>query len=184
MALHMFVNQKLHVFRDIKGAGETADTLLEIQTRLDKSIRDVREVSHNLMPKEFEVNKLTEIIQQHVQSLENNTNINFVLMADEKINTLPKNIQLHLYRMVSELISNILRHSQASEAIIQILTIDHKIQLMVEDDGIGVRAEGGTYGIGLKNIRTRVELLKGKLTIDSGKMGTVIIIEIPGYERG
>jgi signal transduction histidine kinase len=53
------------------------------------------------------------------------------------------------------------------------------VQLMVEDDGIGIDKEKQVKGIGLKNIRTRVEHLKGKLNIDSSTKGTILIVEIP-----
>ena len=69
-------------------------------------------------------------------------------------------------------------HSKATEATIQLLYDDEELVIMAEDNGIGIRKSGST-GIGMKNIYSRVNYINGKISVDSGKKGTTIIINVP-----
>ncbi|MEM8891425.1 MAG: ATP-binding protein, partial [Bacteroidota bacterium] len=89
--------------------------------------------------------------------------------------------QVSMFRIVQELLRNTVKHAQAKELIVQVQTDPDQISLTVEDDGIGYQdSNSKSDGIGLMNVRSRVELLKGSLDIDSrpGK-GTSIYICIP-----
>jgi len=90
--------------------------------------------------------------------------------------------ELQLYRIVQELVSNILKHSEATETNIQLNQNEGSVNLIVEDDGVGfvpkesIKADG----IGLSNLKARVAKLDGTFHIDSGKgAGTTISIDIP-----
>ena len=88
-----------------------------------------------------------------------------------------------LFKIVNEIITNILKHSQAKEVTIQFL-IDEDIQLIVEDNGIGFNLEKALKkeGMGLKNIHQRVKNRNGVIHISSTKGNTTIIINIPLHE--
>jgi signal transduction histidine kinase len=92
-----------------------------------------------------------------------------------------KAIDLHVYRICSELINNAIKHSQFNNLSIQLIQQHQTLTIVVEDDGIGFDP---TYtenkGIGFISIKSRLEALSGEFKIDSvvGK-GTTIIIEIP-----
>ena len=92
-----------------------------------------------------------------------------------------KPTQLLLYRIVQELLSNVLKHARASEVFVQCSQSEDIFYITVEDDGAGFDQEEITHrkGIGLDNIRHRVDFLKGSLEIESnpGK-GTIVNIEI------
>lgn len=90
-------------------------------------------------------------------------------------------IEIECYRILQELISNVLKHSKAKNISIQLSIIGNEINLMVEDDGIGFNIENtDSIGLGLRNIEERVEGLNGYFEIDSGKgSGTTVIINIP-----
>jgi two-component system, NarL family, sensor kinase len=97
-------------------------------------------------------------------------------------NRLEYAIEINLYRIIQELISNILKHSKASEVSIQLLKKVARLNIVVEDNGIGFDIDQikNKKGMGLKNIESRVDSLKGEFNIDSGKgAGTTITIEIP-----
>ena len=83
-----------------------------------------------------------------------------------------------IYRIINELMNNIVKHSQAQRALVQILVNEVDVQLMVEDDGIGMKTGPLHYGIGMKNIQSRVDFLKGEMSMDSNEKGTVIIIHM------
>jgi signal transduction histidine kinase len=98
-------------------------------------------------------------------------------------NPLPDNktLQLHLYRMMLELINNTLKHAVAKNAIIQLVCDKHTLILMLEDDGVGFDAEAKKQeGLGLLSLQSRVDALNGHLQFDSSpNAGTTVTIEIP-----
>lgn len=87
----------------------------------------------------------------------------------------------NIYRIVTEIFTNILKHAQATEATIQLLIDNTSAQLIAEDNGTGFSVEQAqnTKGMGIKNIRQRVNLMKGKLHISSDRGNTTYIIDIP-----
>jgi len=91
---------------------------------------------------------------------------------------LPQEIETGIYRIALELISNVIKHSSASDVIIQLSRSDNNIILTVEDNGIGVK-QAENRGIGITNIASRVKALNGSFTIEAlpGK-GTLAIVKI------
>jgi len=86
--------------------------------------------------------------------------------------------ELMIYRILMELTSNIFKHSGATESTIQIVYHATYLELIAEDNGHGFSSKS-TDGIGIKNVRSRVDYLGGQINIDSGHAGTTIIIQIP-----
>ncbi len=95
---------------------------------------------------------------------------------------LDNSLEIMLFRIVQELITNIIKHAQASEAIIHLTHHGDTVNLMIEDNGVGFDAPNlkPTMGMGLYSIQKKVENLGGRVTIESitGK-GTSVIIDIP-----
>jgi signal transduction histidine kinase len=92
--------------------------------------------------------------------------------------------KIHLYRMIQELLGNILKHAKASDVTLQLLKNERNLLLTVEDNGCGFAPENtDADGIGLSNIKSRVETLHGTFLLESapGK-GVFISIEIPEQE--
>jgi two-component system NarL family sensor kinase len=93
---------------------------------------------------------------------------------------LDKATEIIIYRIVQELVSNILKHASASEAFIQLIREDHRLNIVVEDNGRGFDTSllEKSGGAGWANIRSRVEYLKGQMDLHSepGK-GTLVNIE-------
>jgi two-component system NarL family sensor kinase len=85
---------------------------------------------------------------------------------------------LHLYRIIQELVTNTLKHSNATRVRIELTQIDDDITLIYEDNGQGFDLGTAKRGMGMQNIKTRVNQINGKLTLDSSLNGTTCIIEI------
>lgn len=87
----------------------------------------------------------------------------------------------NIYKIVSEICNNTLKHAQATDATIQFLIDPTTAQLIAEDNGTGFSAEKvqDVKGMGIKNVKERVALMKGKLHISSNKGNTTYIIDIP-----
>jgi signal transduction histidine kinase len=91
-----------------------------------------------------------------------------------------ENVEISLYRIIQELISNIIRHSAATEVSIQLFKNQQKVVLIVEDNGIGFDALQKAEGIGLMNIKSRLNTLNGEVNYTpSPGSGTVATIRIP-----
>ena len=147
---------------------------------IDKASNDVRNIAHDLMPKDFENTDLPTILQSFFYRLNGQSTPQFTFFHTEALLPLSKQFELVLFRIILELVTNITRHSGATEATVQLVYHEIGLNLIVEDNGRGFDTDAKS-GIGLKNIRSRVAYLKGKVHIDSNSRGTTTIINLP-YE--
>ena len=110
------------------------------------------------------------------------TNFVYVTSFDEHINweRINGGLKMNLYRIIQEAIQNINKYSKAKHVDIEFKNEDDQLTLSIKDNGIGFDAETKKIGIGLKNMKARVDKLKAKLSIESenGK-GTLITIKVP-----
>lgn len=153
----------------------------KINGMLDEAMDSVRRISHDMATGILTEQGIEGALKQLCERFELSGRITITLNTyglDEKVDSA---IELNIYRVIQELLTNIIKHAQAQKVVIQ-LTKSHKnINLMVEDDGKGfdVKDTAGK-GIGLSNINNRVQKLNGSWNIDSVKgKGTTIIIDIP-----
>lgn len=146
---------------------------------LDQATKELRAISHDMLPGHLNdlglvvaLEALCEKIQQtHVLEC------TFVSFGIEQ--RLSRPLELTLYRICQELLTNIVKHSKATESSVQLIRHESSIMLQVEDNGIGLpRQPSG--GIGLENINSRLRLVNGIISIDSSReSGTSVVVEIP-----
>jgi len=156
--------------------------LTTIINRMHNACEEVRHISHNLTPPSFSRTNFTKTVQQFLSKTDMSSDISFSyeLFDKKQLNNLGLDLKVDVYRMLQELINNTLKHSKASEVFVSLVAHEDYINLMVEDNGIGIKKEQTAEGIGLKNIKSRLDLLKGKVTIDSQpNKGSIINIDIP-----
>jgi signal transduction histidine kinase len=153
----------------------TLDVIIKV---VDKASADTRNISHNLMPPEFEKTTLEDLLSNHYTKLnsESSTHFHFHISGDP--GHFSKEDELIIYRILMEVTGNILKHSGASEATVQLIYYSDQLEVMAEDNGKGM-VERVKDGIGLKNIQSRVNYLGGTTKMDSGPGGTTIMIKIP-----
>lgn len=131
-----------------------------LKKMLSNAYDEVRLLSHNLLPEEFEKQGLSAALQYFVRKVNQNSSIKFELQIDDTIGKLDKKVEFELYSICLELVNNILKHSKATEAKIKLFKVGNNVKLIVEDNGIGI-FENNSDGKGMKNVRARVESLKG-----------------------
>jgi signal transduction histidine kinase len=156
----------------------------QIQSMVEGACKEVRLISHNLLPEELEKYGLQMALEKMFERLNFSTRIDFTLntkglkeMEDSKV-IINKKASFHIYSICLELINNILKHSQASDAALTFRKNGEMIELFMRDNGVGLSEEQQENGF--KNIKERVEALKGKLNILSEKEeGSRIQISIP-----
>ena len=87
--------------------------------------------------------------------------------------------KLHVYRIIQELLNNALKHANASEIDVQVNKADGALFIVVEDDGTGFDQSNSTQGLGLGNLQSRVNVLRGEMEIDSSpQRGTSVTVHI------
>jgi two-component system, NarL family, sensor histidine kinase LiaS len=131
-----------------------------VQTMFDKAYDDIRLLSHNLLPEEFERFGLVITLQNFIRKINKNTTIQFDLKVNENFGRVDKKIEFELYSICLELVNNIMKHSKASEAMIELSHSQNQIKLTVSDNGIGT-FNNDSDGKGMKNVQARVKSLNG-----------------------
>lgn len=155
---------------------------LEMAHILNKqAIGDARKISHGLMITGINENGLKHLIEQICKNTSKPEHLilyEYKNVDEGKINSETK---IHLYRIVQELVVNILKHSSASEAKIRLsISPANKLKLVVSDNGIGFDLKNIKYGAGLHNVMYRNTILNGKIDISStGGKGTKVTIIVP-----
>lgn len=148
---------------------------------LDVSIRELRRVAHNMMPEMLVKFGLDEALKEYCSTVNATKLVEVKYQSLGVESRLNQSAEIIVYRIIQELLNNILKHSKASEAFIQVIREDKRLNIIVEDNGKGldIAALEKSKGAGWTNIRSRVEYLKGQLDINSepGK-GTLVNIEL------
>jgi len=152
--------------------------LKNILNIINKASADTRNISHNLMPPEFEETELYLLLSNFYSRLSTESSIIFHFHYSGTNHRFSKNNELLLYRIIMELTNNILKHSNAKEATIQLIYYDDHLEIMTEDNGQGF-SKNKDGGIGMKNIQSRINYLNGEMKIDTGTKGTTIVISVP-----
>jgi len=141
---------------------------------LDESIREMRRVAHHLMPDSLSRFGLKAAVSDFCSNL---PSVRFAYYGEES--RLEPKLEAMIYRSVHELVNNALKHSEANNIIVQIIKEDDRIAFTVQDDGRGFDPSAVNQGMGLQNIRTRVDSYNGIFDIDSRTgEGTEINVEI------
>jgi len=153
-----------------------------IAEQLDETYQLVRDISHTLIPKKFRQNAFTELVRDYTNSISSvgELEIGFHPHPEEGINSVEENVQMELFKIIQELMTNTLKHAEAKNVDIHLSLIERELSLIFEDNGNGFDTTKVSKGIGSHNMRNRINELNGQLNIDSviGR-GTVISIEIP-----
>jgi signal transduction histidine kinase len=147
---------------------------------IKEAIQEIRFLSHNLV-KDEDI-PLLQKLESLVSRFNDFSEIQFVFenFSEHQINQLDKITQQNIYMIIQEVLTNVIKHSKATEAFIQVFEREDKIlQFTIEDDGIGINNITENAGIGLKNIYKRANMSNLKLTVDSTPTGTIFILETP-----
>lgn len=153
-----------------------------IVSELDNSVKELRHISRNLMPESLLRFGLETALKDLCESVM--TEPKYIDFQSFQIQpSLPLKTQLNVYRIVQELLNNAIRHSGASHIIIQCSQNQETFFITVEDNGKGFEADlnvrTDVKGLGLANVKKRVDFMKGRLQVESViGSGTTIHIEL------
>lgn len=148
---------------------------------LDKATGDTRAISHSLGSSTLRELGLIAALREVVTDMGSNSDgVQFSFETSGIETTLPEYIELGLFRVAQELIANIVRHSGAESASVQLFCRENVVSLMVEDNGRGFDPRAQREGMGRRNIETRVHVMNGTVRFDSTPgHGTTVTVQIP-----
>ncbi len=189
--LHDGVGQQLSAVKMNMSAWDSEVSLTDIIQRnkfetliamIDDAVKEVRSVSHNMMPNALLRQGLAAAIRDFINKISSSGIIKIDLQIVGLNDRLQNTTESVLYRVLQECVSNIIKHANASEVSIQLIKHEAFLNLMIEDNGQGFDTTkmNDVSGIGLKNILSRIQYLNGHVEFDStpGK-GTTVNIDIP-----
>lgn len=149
---------------------------------LDSSIKEMRRVAHNMMPEVLVRYGLDAALKDYVAEINKSGVLKVVYQSmGMEHPVIERSAALAVFRIVQELLNNIIKHAQASEALVQVFGENSKLVVNVEDNGIGFdpRLSEEKGGMGWKNIRSRTDLLHGKVDVQSAPgAGTSVNLDI------
>ena len=151
---------------------------------IDKANNDLRAITHDLMPIEFEKYALPDVVSQLVDRVNQSSRTIFAFILFGKIHRLKPERELVAYRIIAELVQNALKHGGPGMAIMQLGYHSKHLSILVETPLEHQRTntvflEQMTPGIGQKNINYRAEYLRATLTTDSNAESHIVMLDIP-----
>jgi signal transduction histidine kinase len=153
---------------------------------VDKTSGELRNVMKNLSSETLQENGLVGALNELMENVNRMGLTHFNFLSHGLTKRLDNVIEINLYRVAQELINNCIKHAQATQATLQLIDYENTVLLMIEDNGKGFDTQNpkqvNNNGMGLKNIRNRVNFIKGTLKTESvlGK-GSTFIIETPKH---
>jgi two-component system NarL family sensor kinase len=160
------------------------DRIENVSGMLDNATNDIRRISHNLDSDVLNKFGLPDALKELCAHFKNATGMDVTFSGEYRKNALPNKAEMPLYRCVQELITNAIKHAEADTIEVSLNQLDDSVNLIVSDNGKGfdINKVDLTKSLGWRNMKSRIEHLKGKIHIDSNPIsGTSVIIELP-YE--
>jgi len=156
------------------------ESFYKILNQLDHSVSELRNIARNLMPESL-LNFGLEIALKDLCEFYMKENLKIEYQPINMDKNLPLNVQLNIYRIVQELLSNAVKHSSATNILLQCSQSETQFYITVEDNGIGIKKSDKSKfkSMGLKNLEDRVHYMNGHMEISSEENeGTSINIEL------
>jgi signal transduction histidine kinase len=149
---------------------------------IDDIIGSMRRISHDLLPSTLERKGLLEAVREFIQQVKNKQSVDIQLYIVKEIRV-PKDKEIHIFRMVQEIVHNTIKHAQAKNLQIGFSEENGHLLCLTKDDGKGfdkAKILTASQGLGLRSLESRCEILNGILTLESTPgSGTNYFIKIP-----
>ena len=179
-ATQNLVTLSLHMGRMSRDPSSISPAVLEEWMRLaEQGANELRTVSYLLHPPLLAELGLGLTLQGYIEGFARRTGIQATLNRQGELDNLGFDIELAVFRIMQEALSNVHRHSGSSTAEVQISYDGSVLRLQITDTGRGIPQGLDRSGVGLGSMRERARLLKGRLAIETGSNGTTIKVEFP-----
>jgi len=173
----IYHNATLKKIQEVKDQEE--ESFGKLKGLLDDAVKEVRRISHDLYAGSLANFGYTVAMHQLIAAIEEANDIKIELRAQKEMDDQEEEVQYQLHAISQELLSNTLKHANASKVEIEV-EIDNELIFRYRDNGVGFDTSRSYEGIGLKNIQERVANLGGILSVESAQnQGTSYIVTIP-----
>jgi PAS domain S-box-containing protein len=170
---------------------EAASEIAECVRLAEESLKEVRTISYLMYPPMLEEMGLASAIRWYVDGFSARSGINTTFEVDHDLGRLHRDVELALFRVLQESLTNVHRHSGSRTAHIRLLTSNGKATLEVTDSGKGIPSGlleqsgqdcSGALGVGLRGMNERMRQLGGSLEVVSTEKGTAVSATVPAAE--
>jgi two-component system sensor histidine kinase UhpB len=171
--LHDNINQllgvvKLYIQHALVNKSMREELLIKSSAYIEQTIEEIRDLSRTLLPPALNEQTLIESLQQLTNDIQEVKDIDIVIQYGEfDESLLPDNKRLIVYRIVQEQLNNVLKHSKADRVVINLKQYTNHVHLTIRDNGCGFDTADQKPGMGLNNIRNRIEVFDGRMEIDT-----------------
>ena len=146
---------------------------------IDQICNDVRELSHQITPSELKLVGLSGAVTDLITDY-SNEGLTIEFNCYELPENINENVSSNLYRIIQEALNNVIKHAEANLVDVQIIGHENHLTLTIEDNGIGFNNTKPLNGIGLRNIQSRIEHLRGNFLLNTAlNKGTSLLITVP-----
>ncbi len=172
-----------------KNDQEKTVSLVENSEQLLNDIQqEIRNIAFNLMPPVLGKEGLIPAVRELIRRITKGSAIKAEFTVHDVDNRFPDVVEISVYRIIQEVVSNILKHGSASHLIIAFTGFESEVVLTIEDDGVGFdlsRFQNSTQSNGWRTIETRLNLIKGEVEYDTmvGRRNNSVVIRIPNAIR-
>ncbi|HYC85615.1 MAG TPA: ATP-binding protein, partial [Chryseosolibacter sp.] len=151
---------------------------------LDEAIAELRQVSHRMAPVSLSRFGLKSALQTFVEQINASEQLDVDLQILGYEHRLAEELEVAVYRICQELVQNVIKHARASIVRVQLIQHADSLNLIVEDNGVGIRKDDIGHGFGFRTIQSKVNLFNGSFGVEShdGK-GTMVLIDFPLEKR-
>jgi two-component system NarL family sensor kinase len=191
--LHDSTGQKLAALAmNLSLIGKSAKTfdaqarkaLVESLMLLDQSSREIRTLSYLLHPPLLDERGLAAAVRWFADGFSQRSGVQVTLEVPPDLRRLPEEIEMALFRIVQEGLTNTHRHSGSSTATIRLMADQEHVQLEVQDAGTGLSGPqtddaAAALGVGITGMRERVKQLGGRMEMETGAHGTTVRVTVP-----
>jgi PAS domain S-box-containing protein len=166
---------------------EARKTLEDTLKITEDAVREIRTFTYLLHPPLLDAMGLNSALRWYVEGYSKRSGVHVELDLPENSERLPNEVELTLFRIVQEALTNIHRHSGGRSATISMRKRERNLVLIITDDGHGmdsrtlekVKREGAVLGVGIAGMKQRLQQLGGRLEISSGRQGTSVTATLP-----
>ncbi len=170
----------LKSIEEARDGGDVHQAAEQLRELVVGTLQDVRRLAVELRPKALDDFGLVPALERLVENFSEQTGMTVQLEARLGPDRLSGEVETALYRITQEALTNIVKHARAQRVSIVLTRRDGSATAVIEDDGRGIEDADHTEGLGLLGMRERLELINGKLSIESSEgAGTTIVAEVP-----
>jgi signal transduction histidine kinase len=167
----MLSSIKLNINSIEPGAEEDKAIIQKASSRIDDAIKNMRSISYNLLPVTLERKGLFDALREFIEHSSARSKLPIQLFIKQQVK-IPKEQEIHIFRMLQEIIHNSIKHAQAKNLYIGFGYEEERVVIIAKDDGIGfdlAKTKETSGGLGLKSIESRADLLNCLVLIESSR---------------